>query len=68
MSQRKLPKLNISEAEIRAVYREGEAAVVKFVQGLLERITTVETRLEELESQVKKDSRNVAVYFNLADG
>jgi len=58
MSQRKLPKLNISEADIRAVYREGEAAVVKLVQGLLERITTVETRLEELESQVKKDSRN----------
>jgi transposase len=58
MSQRKLPKLNISEADIRAVCRAGEDAVVKLVQGLLDRITTIETRLEELESQAKKDSRN----------
>lgn len=58
MSQRKLPKLNISEADIRAVYREGEDAVVSLVQTLLERITTIESRLEELESQLKKDSRN----------
>lgn len=40
------------------MYREGKAAVVKLVQGLLEEIATVEARLEELESQVKKDSRN----------
>ncbi len=57
MSERE-PQLNISEAEIRAAYREGEDAVVMLVQGLLGRITTVESELRELKNQLKKDSRN----------
>ncbi|MGB3295800.1 MAG: DUF6444 domain-containing protein, partial [Phormidesmis sp.] len=57
MSERE-PQLNISEADIRAVYREGENAVVTLVQGLLGRITTVESELKELKNQLKKDSRN----------
>jgi transposase len=57
MSKRE-PKLNISEAEIRQVYRQGEDAVVELVQGLLSRISTLEERLEKVENQLKKDSRN----------
>lgn len=52
------PQLNISEAEIRSVYREGEDAIVLLVQGLLSRITTIETELREVKDQLKKDSRN----------
>lgn len=57
MSKRE-PKLNISEAEIRQVYRQGEDAVVELVQGLLSRISTLKERLEKVENQLKKDSRN----------
>lgn len=57
MSQRE-PKLNISEADIRAVYREGEDAVVLLVTSLLERLARTEARLDKLENQRKKDSRN----------
>ncbi len=57
MSKRK-DKLNVSEADIRAVYREGEEAVVLFVQSLIERIDRTEERLDEIENQQKKDSRN----------
>lgn len=52
------PKFNISEAEIRAVYRQGEDAVVALVTALLDRLTAVEARLEKLENQQKKTSRN----------
>lgn len=52
------PKLNISEADIRAVYREGEDAVVLLVTTLLSRLTRVEARLERLESQHQKTSQN----------
>ncbi|MEL6606416.1 MAG: IS66 family transposase [Cyanobacteria bacterium J06614_10] len=48
----------MSEAEIRAVYRQGENAVVALVTALLERLTEVESRLEKLENQQKKTSRN----------
>ncbi|MEL7068200.1 MAG: DUF6444 domain-containing protein, partial [Cyanobacteria bacterium J06581_3] len=57
MSER-APKINISEAEIRAVYHQGEEAVVELVTGLLSRLTVVEARLEKLENQQKKTSRN----------
>lgn len=57
MPQRE-PKLNISEADIRAVYREGEEAVVLLVSSLLARLARVEARLDKLENQQKKDSRN----------
>lgn len=57
MSKRE-PKLNISEADIRAVYREGEDAVVLLVTSLLSRLSRVEARLDKLESQHQKTSQN----------
>lgn len=52
------PQQDISEAEIRAVYRAGEEAVVTLVQGLLRRMTAIESELKEVKNQLKKDSRN----------
>ena len=40
------------------MYREGEDAVVLLVTSLLSRLERVETRLEKLESQQQKTSRN----------
>ena len=57
LSQRE-PKLHISEANIRAVYLEGEDAVVLLVKSLLARIELAEVRLDKLENQQKKNSRN----------
>jgi transposase len=54
----KEPKLNINEADIRAVYRQGEDAVVALVESLLADIKRLEARLEKLENQQQKDSRN----------
>lgn len=55
----------MSEAEIRAVYRQGEDAVVALVQGLLSKIeelsATVDSltaRIQVLENQASKNSRN----------
>ncbi|MFK8184393.1 MAG: IS66 family transposase [Phormidesmis sp.] len=48
----------MSEAEIRAVYRQGEEAVVELVSALVSRLAEVEARLEKLENQQKKNSRN----------
>lgn len=44
LSQRE-PELNISEADIRGVYREGEEAVVALFKRLIERIEKTEERL-----------------------
>jgi transposase len=52
------PKQTISREEIRAIYREGEDAVIALVEGLLNKIVQLEARLEVLENQFKKDSRN----------
>ena len=52
------PKQTISREEIRAIYREGEDAVIALVEGLLRKIVQLEARLEVLENQAKKDSRN----------
>lgn len=52
------PSKPISREEIRAIYAQGEDAVVALVEGLLKRIGQLETRLEALENQRKKDSRN----------
>lgn len=51
-------KLNISEADIRAAYHQGEDAIVLLVQSLLTRIEQTEARLDKLEKQQQKDSRN----------
>jgi transposase len=52
------PPKRISREEIRAIYAQGEDAVVMLVEALLERIEQLETRLEALENQRHKDSRN----------
>ena len=52
------PKQTISREEIRAVYREGEEAVIALVEGLLRKIVQLEARLEVLENQLKQDSHN----------
>jgi transposase len=54
----KPPRLSMSREEIRAVYAEGEAAVIALVERLIERINQLETRVEALENQVSKNSRN----------
>lgn len=52
------PSKRIRREEIRAVYAQGEEAVIDLVEGLLERIVHLEHRLEALENQRQKDSRN----------
>jgi len=51
----------ISREEIRAVYGQGEEAVIALVEGLLKRIEELELlelRVEALENQLSKNSRN----------
>jgi tetrahydromethanopterin S-methyltransferase subunit B len=50
--------LKISRDEIRVLYAEGEAAVISLVEGLVERINRLEARVEALENQLSKNSRN----------
>ncbi|PZV20939.1 MAG: IS66 family transposase, partial [Leptolyngbya sp.] len=57
MSQPKR-SIQLSEAEIRAIYGEGEAAVVSLVTELLERLSRLEAEVKELKGQLSKDSRN----------
>jgi len=56
--KQRAPKLNISEADIRAAYHQGEDAIALLVQGLLSRIEQTESCLDKLEKQQQKDSRN----------
>lgn len=58
MSESNLKKFAISRDEIRAVYAQGEDAVIGLVEGLLERIAVLEERVEALENQISKNSRN----------
>lgn len=48
----------ITPEEIRAVYRQGEEAVIELVTGLVERLAQLEQRLELLEGTLKKNSSN----------
>lgn len=57
MSKQK-PPIQLSDAEIRAVYAQGEEAVVSLVTQLLERLTNVETQVNELKGRLSKNSRN----------
>jgi transposase len=52
------PPLKINRDAIRAVYAEGEAAVIALVESLVERINRLEARVEALENQLSKNSRN----------
>ena len=47
-----------TEEEVRAVYQEGEEAVVALVGGLVEAITMLTKRVQALEDQISKNSRN----------
>jgi transposase len=51
-------RLTISRDEIRAVYAQGEDAVIELVEGLVARINRLEERVEALENQLSKHSRN----------
>jgi len=50
--------IRISKDEIRAVYRQGEDAVIQLVESLVDRINSLELRIEKLESQLNKNSHN----------
>jgi transposase len=56
------PKRLISPEEIRAVYAQGEEAVIELVEGLatsfLGQIEKLESRVTELERQLSKNSQN----------
>jgi transposase len=51
-------KLTISKDEILACYAQGEEAVIVLVESLVARINALEMRIEVLENQKSKDSKN----------
>lgn len=53
-----IPKRLISREEIRAVYAQGEDAVIDLVEGALEQIEKLESRVTELEGKLNKNSQN----------
>ena len=57
MSKKERP-ITLSQEEIRAVYAQGEEAVVTLVTTLLERLSKLESRVEDLEGRLSKTSRN----------
>ena len=50
--------IKITRDEIRAVYRQGEDAVITLVETLVERINALEERVAKLEGQISKNSHN----------
>lgn len=52
------PKRLPSEIEIRAIYRQGEDAVLHLVSGLVETVTLLASRVQALEDQIAKNSTN----------
>jgi transposase len=57
LSKKERP-ITLSQKEIRAVYAQGEEAVVTLVTQLLERLSKLESRVEDLEGRLSKTSRN----------
>jgi transposase len=51
-------KLTISKDEILDCYAQGEEAVIMLVESLVARINALEARIEVLENQKSKDSKN----------
>lgn len=51
-------KINLSTEEIRAIYRQGEEAVVALIQQLIKVNNEFEDRIQVLEDQIAKNSRN----------
>jgi transposase len=58
MSEEGAEKEKSSREKIQAIYQEGEEAVIRLVEGLQKNIVELAKRLEELENQSKKDSKN----------
>lgn len=52
------PQPSINREENRAIYAQGEGAVIALVEGLLKRIEELESRLDGLEGRLSKDSKN----------
>lgn len=52
------PKLTLSEQEVRAIYRQGEEAVIALVMALLKINADHEARIKKLEDQLAKNSSN----------
>lgn len=52
------PKLKLSLADIQSIYAQGESAVIELVEGLLIKLSELESRLEKIEHQKAKDSHN----------
>lgn len=52
------PTIPLGEAEIRAIYAEGEEAVVSLVSQLMARLNQLETEVKELQGRLSKNSRN----------
>ena len=50
--------IKLSKDEIRAIYQQGEDAVVSLVEMLIEKINSLESEVEKLEAQINKDSHN----------
>jgi len=48
----------MSRDEIRAVYRQGEDAVISLVEMLISRLNALEEKVDRLEAQIAKDSHN----------
>ena len=48
----------LSEAEIRAIYRQGEEAVVKLIQSMDQNLLLLTERVQALEDRLAKNSRN----------
>jgi len=50
--------IQISRDEIRAIYRQGEDAVVSLIEMLVDRINKLEEEVAQLKVQINKDSHN----------
>ena len=51
-------KIELSTEEIRAIYRQGEEAVVALIQQLIKINNDFEDRIKDLEDQIAKNSKN----------
>lgn len=52
------PNLKLSEADIQAIYADGEETVVSLVTQLLNRLNQLEAEVEDLKGRINKNSRN----------
>jgi transposase len=54
----KKPLIQLSQSEIRAVYAQGEEAVVSLVSQFIEQVNQLTLQVKELEGRINKNSRN----------